>query len=166
MPGEDRLTALLEQPVKRVTGIDFIQIVDPADQTILRVFFLIDPESLSDPIVIPADPPVDVSIDTVTIISVSGGERLAEVPVVRAPYKQVQVDGEKRTVLEVQTAEPGDFSIYRLTVIDEPKQRIDRFFNGIEFSFKQACPSDLDCRPPELECSPEQFVDFPIDYLA
>jgi len=166
MPGEDRLTALLEQPVKRVTGIDFIQVVDPADQTVLRVFFLIDPDKLSDPIVNTADPPVDVSIDTVTIISVSGGERLAEVPVVRVTYKQVPLDGEMRTVLEVRTAEPGDFSLYRLTIIDEPKQRIDRFFNGVEFSFKQGCPSVLDCRPPGPECPPEAFVDFPIDYLA
>jgi hypothetical protein len=173
MPGEDRLTALLEQPVKRVTGIDFIQVVDPADQTVLRVYFLIDPDKLSDPIVNTTDLPVNVSTDTVTIISVSGGERLAEVPVVRATYRQVPLDGETRTVLEVQTAEPGDFSIYRLTVIDEPekpvserKQRFDRFFNGVEFSFKQGCPSDLDCKPRELECPPEQLVDFPIDYLA
>ena len=116
---------------------------------------------------------MDVSTDTVTIVSTSGGERLAEVPVVRATYKQVPLDGKLRTVLEVQTTEPGDFSIYRLTVIDEPekpvserKRRFDRFFNGVEFSFKQGCPSDLDCKPGELECPPEQFVDFPIDYLA
>ena len=103
MSGEDRLTALLEQkPVKRVTGIDFVQVVDPADQTVLRVFFLIDPDTLSDPIVNTTDLPANVSTDTVTIISISGGERLAEVPVVRATYKQVLLDGEKRTVLEVQ----------------------------------------------------------------
>jgi hypothetical protein len=174
MSGEDRLTALLEQerPAK-VTGIDFVQVVDPADQTVLRVFFLIDPDKLSDPIVIMADPPVDVSINTVTIVSISGGERLAAVPVVRATYKRVPLDGEMRTVLEVKTAEPGDFSIYRLTLIDEPekpvnerKQRFDRFFNGVEFSFKQGCPSDLDCKPPGPECPPETLVDFPIDYLA
>lgn len=166
MHSEDRLTALLKQPVKRVTGIDFIQVVDPADQTVLRVFFLIDPDKLSDPIVSTADPPVDVSINTVTIVSISGGECLAEVPVVRATYKQVPLDGEMRTVLEVQTAEPGDFSIYRLTIIDEPEQRIDRCFNGVEFSFKQGCPSVLDCRLPESECPPEEFLDFPVDYLA
>ena len=48
----------------------------------------------------------------------------------------------------------------------ERKQRFDRFFNGVEFSFKQGCPSDLDCKPGALECPPEQLVDFPIDYLA
>jgi len=126
MPGEDRLTALLEQPVKRVTGIDFVQVVDPADQTVLHVYFLIDPDNdpatpdldkLSDPIVNTAGLPVDVATDTVTIVSTSGGERLAEVPVVRATYKQVPRDGTLRTVLEVQTTEPGDFSIYRLTQV-------------------------------------------------
>ena len=161
---EDRLTILLEQSA--VTGIDFVQVVDPEDQTILRVFFLIDPDKLDDPIVNTAALPATVPTNTVTIKSISGGERLAEMPVVLATFKQVQLNGETRTVLELQTAEPGDFSIYRLTVIDEPKNRIDRFFNGVEFSFKQGCPSLLDCRRREHECPPEDFVDFPVDYLA
>ncbi|MGA7214266.1 MAG: hypothetical protein WBX20_08680, partial [Terrimicrobiaceae bacterium] len=44
MPGTDRLTALCEQ--NALTGIDFIQIVDPQTQTLLRVFFLVDPDHL------------------------------------------------------------------------------------------------------------------------
>jgi hypothetical protein len=161
---EDRLTILLEQTA--VTGIDFVQVVDPDDQTVLRVFFLINPDELTDPIVSTAALPIDVPTTSVTITSTSGGERLAEVPVVRTTYKQVPLNGETRTVLEIQTTEPGDFSNYRLTVIDEPKHRIDRFFNGVEFSFKQGCPSLLDCRRREHECPPEDFVDFPVDYLA
>lgn len=164
MANEDRLTLLLSQSA--VTGIDFIQIVDPQDQTLLRVFFLINPDQLDNPIVNTGDLPVDVSSDTVTIVSVSGGERLAQVPVVRATYQEVFLDGQSRTVLEVETAEPGDFSLYRLTLFDEPERRIDRFFNGVEFSFKQGCPSVLDCKEPEPECPPEELVDFPVDYLA
>jgi hypothetical protein len=163
MSGEDRLTLLLEQSA--VTGIDFIQVVDPEDQTVLRVFFLINPDELDDPIVETADLPVDVSTGTVTILSVSGGERLAEAQVVRTTYRQVPLNGKTRTVLEIETAEPGDFSVYRLTIIDEPDRRIDRFFNGVEFSFKQGCPSLLDCRR-ETQCPPEELVDFPVDYLA
>ena len=34
------------------------------------------------------------------------------------------------------------------------------------FRFKQGCPSVLDCRRREHECPPEEFVDFPVDYLA
>jgi hypothetical protein len=160
---EDRLTLLLDQSA--VTGIDFVQVVDPEDQRVLRVFFLIDPDKLGDPIA--TGPfPQDAGTSVVTIRSVSGGERLAEVPIVRTTYVQVPVDGIVRTVLEVETPEPGDFSIYQLTVIDEPKRRIDRFFNAIEFSFKQGCPSVLDCKPRGPDCPPEDTVDFPVDYLA
>lgn len=166
MATEDRLTALLEQSIKRVTGIDFVQVVDPGDQTLLHVYFLINPDELADPIVSTALLSVDVATDTVRIVSTSGGEQFAEVPVVRATYRQVMLDGEARTVLEVQTPHPGDFSVYRLTLIDEPKQRIDRFFNGVTFSYKQGCPSDLDCEPPGQICPLEDIVDFPIDYLA
>jgi len=164
MASEERLTALCEQDPKTVTGIDFVQVVDPGDQTVLRVFFVIDPDDLVDPIVTPPLP-VNVPPGTVTIVSTSGGERLAEVPVVRATYLEVPFDGDLRTVLEVETAVPGDFSIYRLTVFDEPKRRVDRFFNGVEFSFKQGCPSAFDCRRPR-ECPEDPMVDFPVDYLA
>jgi len=160
---EDRLTLLLDQKV--VTGIDFIQVVDPEDQTVLRVFFLIDPDKLTDPLV--SGPfPVNVSTSAVTIHSISGGERLADVPIVRTTYLQVTLDGVTRTVLEIQTSEPGDFSIYQLTLIDEPKRRVDRFFNAVPFSFKQGCPSVLDCKPPGPDCPPEGVADFPVDYLA
>ena len=104
MSGGDRLTALLEQTA--MTGIDFVQVVDP-DQTVLRVFFLIDPDELDDPIVNPVDLPVDVSTETVTIRSVSGGERLAEVPVVRATYEKVSLNGKTRTVLKLKRPSPA-----------------------------------------------------------
>jgi hypothetical protein len=160
---EDRLTLLLNQ--KAVTGIDFVQVVDPEDQTVLRVFFLIDPNKLTDPLV--TGPfPVDVPTTVAAIHSISGGERLADVPIVRTTYLQVTLDGVTRTGLEIQTSEPGDFSLYRLTLIDEPKHRIDRFFNGVVFSFKQGCPSVLDCKPPGPDCPPDDAVDFPVDYLA
>ncbi len=169
MANEDRLTLLLSQ--KKVTGLDFIQVVDPQDQTVLRVFFLIDPDELDNPIVQTTDLPFSVPLEqipeTVNIVSVSGGERLAEVLVVEATYqKEVPFDAQSRTVLELKTAEPGDFSLYRLTLFDEPERRLDSFFNGVEFSFKQGCPSVLDCKRPEPECPPEEWVDFPVDYLA
>jgi hypothetical protein len=155
MPGEDRLTALLEQPIKRVTGIDFIRVVDPADQRILQVFFVVEPDRLANPFALGF---VAHPRDFVQIVSLSGGERLAQVPIRSAEFKALG----NKTVLEV-TTEPGDFSIYQLHINDT---RIDRFFNDVEFSFKQGCPSVLDCKPSEPECPPEAFVDFPIDYLA
>jgi hypothetical protein len=68
-----------------------------------------------------------------------------------------------RRVLHLHVTAPGGFVRYRLT-IDDP--RIDPFFNGVVFSFKANCPSDLDCEPPPHECPPETAADFPVDYRA
>ena len=70
---------------------------------------------------------------------------------------------EGREILRVKTKYHGDFLPYTFTLDDS---RIDFYFNGIAFSFKANCPSDLDCKPPAHECPPEQIVDFPVDYLA
>ena len=35
----------------------------------------------------------------------------------------------------------------------------------VEFSFKQGCPSDFDCKPRH-DCPEEALVDWPVDYLA
>jgi Baseplate J-like protein len=176
MPGQDRLTALCALADRRdqkgdlippeITGIDFIQVVDPEVQTVLRVFFIIDPDLLAVPLVVfPPANPSDVVFppEKVSIVSTSGGESLAEAEVVRATWTQAIVAGQSRVFLEVEVAEPGDFSIYRLT-IDSPS--VDRFFNGVEFSFKQGCPSNLDCKSGEPECPAPDLVDFPVDYLA
>ncbi|MCM1983272.1 hypothetical protein [Lyngbya confervoides] len=173
MAGEDRLTALLAQAkdpagTLGVTGIDFIQVLDPAVQTQLRVFFFLNPDELDDPIIATADLPVDIPSASVEIQSLSGGLRI---PVVQATYQSILVGGRSRTVLDLTTAAPGDFSLYQLTLNTTapphlPDPRIDRFFNGLEFSFKQGCPSPLDCKPPDLDCPPEARVDFPVDYLA
>jgi hypothetical protein len=169
MPGEDRLTALLNQSTKRVTGIDFIRVVDPMVQRLLQVYFLIDPENLGGGTAPETEPTtesirtfseVPITAEQITITSSSGGERLAAVSI--AGVMNAVGEG-GRHIVEITTDEPGDFSLYRLFIDDA---RIDRFFNNVEFSFKQGCPSVLDCKPAEPECPPEAFVDFPIDYLA
>jgi hypothetical protein len=166
MLAPDRLTALCEQDTRALTGIDFVQVVDPQEQTVLRVFFHIDPDQLTPPVIeFPPSNPADVDFppEKVSIISISGGESLAQADVVRATWMQGTFAGQPRVFLQIEVAEPGDFSIYRLTI---HSSRIDRFFNGVEFSFKQGCPSNLDCKLPETECPPPGLVDFPVDYLA
>ncbi len=83
MTGSDRLTALCEQDA--LTGIDFIQIVDPATQTLLRVFFVIDPDVVVPPWAIippmPAPQEAPFMVDDIRIFSVSGGDSVAEVEV-------------------------------------------------------------------------------------
>ncbi|MEO8148082.1 MAG: hypothetical protein ABI723_10615 [Bacteroidia bacterium] len=66
-------------------------------------------------------------------------------------------------VLQLITKQPGDFTLYKFKIEDA---RIDPYYNDISFSFKANCPGDLDCKPPEHECPPDELVDFPIDYLA
>jgi hypothetical protein len=153
MAGEDRLTLLAGQ--NNLTGIDFIQVVDPSDQHVLRVFFVVDPPGLGTPFL---DPP-DLSV---TIV-----------PDMARPGEQVQITSlawfkgpatHNRTVLEITVQAPGDFRRHRLT-INDPKARIDRFFNGVLFSFKQGCPSVFDCRQ-HPDCPAPDRVDFPVDYLA
>ena len=165
MPGTDRLTALCEQ--NALTGIDFIQIVDPETQTLLRVFFLIDPDRIVPPwVVIPPLPaPQEAPFNTaaIRIVSVGGGDSVAEVDATAARFVRGMFAGQERVVLEIETAQPGDFSIYTLHIDSD---RLDPFFNDIEFSFKQGCPSRFDCRRKDPPCPDEALVDFPVDYLA
>ncbi|WLB91318.1 hypothetical protein [Bradyrhizobium japonicum] len=188
MIDEDRLTLICDQVSPAgaatagavpLTGIDFIQIVAPALQTRLRVFFIVDPDRVLDP----DDPgvaakflavfPTPTSTPAFPIDKVSIASAIGEtVPVTQARWRHVAVDlagTQLRTVLEIDVAHPGDFSVHRLTLQDPvkppDKSRFDAFFNAVQFSFKQGCPSVFDCRR-ELVCPDESLVDFPVDYLA
>ena len=44
MPDLDRKALICQQT--QITGIDFVQVVDPNDQRQLRVFFIVDPDAL------------------------------------------------------------------------------------------------------------------------
>ena len=147
----DRITALLAQ--NRVTGIDFIY-VHP-DQMTLDIFFL---KKVSDLITVPQLP---ASLTQTDIKIYSPGSFLPEIEVDAITGWQLPANGPQ--VLQIKTKQRGDFSLYNFIIIDN---RIDPYFNDISFSFKANCPSDLDCKPPEHECPPEELIDFPIDYLA
>lgn len=68
-----------------------------------------------------------------------------------------------RQFLRVKLAYPGGFGLYRLTV---DAAAIDHFHNGIEFSFKADCPTELDCAEAAPACPPGEQPDFPVDYRA
>lgn len=163
----DRKSALCDQTA--LTGVDFIQVVEPPVQTTLRVFFVVEPSALDVPMVNanlliapaagqPAGPATGAAV-AVTIVSDETGQ---PVEIVDLSWRLVRAPAGIRLALEINVAAPGDFSIHRLT-IDDP--RVDPFFNAVAFSFKQGCPSDFDCR---TDCEPEveSGVDFPVDYLA
>ena len=147
----DRITELLAQ--NRVTGIDFIY-VHP-DQESLDIFFL---RKVTDLI---GNPKLPASLQATDIKIYNPGSFLPEIEVDAILGWQTPPNGPH--ILKIKTKQPGDFSLYNFLIKDK---RIDPYFNDISFSFKANCPSDLDCKPPEHECPPEELIDFPIDYLA
>lgn len=137
-----------------ITGIDFIQVA--ASQTELVLFLQHDvlPGALANTLAaIPA------SAITIT------GEGQVDPPRVRVMQNvsplPPAVDG--RAVMRLVVEAPGGFGHYRLR-IDSPA--IDPYFNNLRFTFKAACDSELDCKPPPHDCPPEAPVDFPVDYRA
>lgn len=153
MPAPDRLTVLLAQDV--VYGLDFVY-VDPDQQT-LEVFLLVPPKLRR--------PLAELRQDQVRIYST--GEPDVELlgPPVFDPADSGESgdSGEDRLRLRMVAARPGGFARYRLRIDDE---RVDPYYNDIEFSFKAGCESRVDCRPPAHECPPEAPVDFAVDTLA
>lgn len=145
----DRLEELRAQTV--VTGIDFVD-VHP-DQTTLDVLFLSPPGGLDVPLV------GDLAAAQISIERRGGGDGAPRVPVDAVAW--AVVDG--RDALRLTLPFAGGFALYVLTIDDA---RIDPYFNGFVFSFKAACPSDLDCAPRPPFCPPDDEVDAPIDYLA
>jgi hypothetical protein len=74
-------------------------------------------------------------------------------------------------ILMVRTSARGDFSRYRLVLVDPltgevpPVAGFDPRLSAVEFSFKVECPSDFDCKTDDA-CPPEELVEPRIDYLA
>lgn len=168
MPPIDRKSAICDQT--RLTGIDFIQVVDPDVQTVLRVFFVVEPSALDVPMVDPTllVPPVGgqqegpLLAETVLVVEIVSVETGRRIGIDGLGWRLVRAPAGIRLALEIAVTAPGDFSIHQLTIDDA---RVDPFFNRRRFSFKQGCPSVFDCLPT---CQPEQpeLVDFPVDYLA
>jgi hypothetical protein len=151
-PPPDRIDAL--HLTNALVGIDFVYVFP--NQTKLAVFFHPSSTQTAQQIL------GAITVSQIRIASPSGGERLPVVPLDPAlPPAFAVIDG--RSVLIVNTAQPGDFSRYRFR-LDHP--RIDPFFQEVGFSFKANCPSLLDCEPPPHECPDDSIVDFPVNYLA
>ncbi len=168
MAGIDRLSALCDQTA--LTGIDFIQVVEPNVQDRLRVFFVVEPTALDTPMVnlaalTPPTPPDEAGpplAETTLAVSIVSEESGVTVEVESLAWRLIAAPAGQRVALEVTVADPGDFSIHRLTIHDA---RVDPFFNNTRFSFKQGCPSVFDCRR-DCEPEPPESRDYPVDYLA
>jgi hypothetical protein len=140
-----------------LNGIDYLEVVDhdapnEADrQRFLRVHFVNDlaPVSLG-----------------VANLHISGGDRIRPIVLLEA----VIGTGDDADVLTIEVEEPGDFSIYTLSLVAGPADSrapdgIDPRLAWVEFSFKVECPSDFDCAPQHI-CRPEPVTPPEINYLA
>jgi len=148
----DRATVLRASTT--LTGIDFIQV--DASQTLLTIFLQHDVLPPAVAAALTALDPARVSITAEGQVAPASVAVLANVTPLPPP-----VDG--RATLQFEVAEPGGFGWYRLN-IDSPV--IDPFYNDVRFTFKAACPSDLDCAAAPPPCPDVPSVDFPVDYRA
>ena len=135
-------------------GIDFLEVLDRdappgMRQRILRVHFVNDPAPALDE----------------TSVRITGGERVRDIRVTDAV-----VDAADSSVLAVTVDQPGDFSVYTLSLVQDesstlPPPGVDPALASVDFSFKVECPSDFDCLPRCL--CPAPLDERPeIDYLA
>ncbi|MGE3976717.1 MAG: putative baseplate assembly protein [Nitrospira sp.] len=136
-----------------LNGMDFLEVATP-DQTRLQVQFI-------HPLPGQADGVPAVPLTAANLV-ITGGVRITDIRVL-----QVTVAGD---VLTVQVDQPGDFSQYTLRLVAgpgevDPPSGFDPQLASLSFSFKVACPSDLDCRT-EDQCPSDPLPNPDINYLA
>jgi hypothetical protein len=137
-------------------GLDFLEVLD-GQRGLCVHFFGRVPEGI-----------------TVRHIRIDGGRRIRDVRAI-AVHIDRSHDPELDDCLRITLNHPGDFSTYRLCLIDpdsgsayeecRPCRGIDRRFSCLDFTFKVECPSDLDCKPSHA-CAPTVAPAPDIDYLA
>ncbi|MGV8089097.1 MAG: putative baseplate assembly protein, partial [Methanothrix sp.] len=103
---------------------------------------------------------------------IEGGLRVRDIRVSNS--KMLRNSDSEEPYLKVEVNRMGDFSNYVLKVVDldeegkptdKPMKNFDPCYSSLLFSFKAACPSRLDCRPPDI-CKALKFADPEINYLA
>lgn len=136
-------------------GLDYVEV--GSDQKTLTVVFL-------------GRMPENLEVENLVIF---GGERITDLKVTGFTT-QPSDDPEKDDLITVTVDQPGDFSRYRLFVraldkhgrpTDDAMPGFDPRYACVEFSFKAACPSDLDCKPA-CGCAPVARTEPDINYLA
>lgn len=171
MTSPGRRLALCAQAVRTLTGIDFVQVVDPTDQRRLRVFFVIEPDQTVPPMIAPAQVPVLApGIDegpgattgaSLTVRVETAAERTAaQIDTVR--WRRVRTVVDTRVALEIDMHEAGGFEPYRLVL---GHARLDPLSDTIFFDFKQGCETGFDCEA-DTDCPGDPLVDVDVDYLA
>jgi hypothetical protein len=145
----------------KYNGIDFIDVVDDPSmplskrQRTLRVHFL--------------HPLAPHALDIRNVV-ITGGERVRNVAPVEVYEDGFTSPPGDPLVLVVTVNGPGDFARYTLSLVDpsdtsRPPTGFDHVLSSIDFTFKAACPSKLDCQPVS-ECPPALADGADFSYLA
>ena len=138
-----------------LNGLDYLEVSE--DQLNLTVYFL-------------DKAPEDLTREN---IQIRGGQRIRDIRVIDFRFCR-QDDPEIDDCMIVTVNKPGDFSTYSLCLVEldeggrptqEPHHAFDSRYTCVEFSFKEDCPSDLDCKQPPL-CPSEVLEEPEINYLA
>ena len=149
-------------------GIDFVEVSQ--DQLSLCVHFF-------------GQVPEGVTLENICI---EGGRRIRGIQAIHVEIERAD-DPELDDCLRVTLDKFGDFSIYRLCLVEkvvpsidttvragrgaasasgyQPLSGIDPRYSCVCFSFKVECPSDLDCKQ-DTSCPPEVLPTPEINYLA
>jgi Baseplate J-like protein len=169
-PNDARLAQLRALANPAHNAIDYLEVL-PA-QRLLAIHCIAELGPLTDPST-PA-----LSADNVVI---GGGVRVSAIKVLGAwrgdqvptSVMNESLGPDATQILLVQTDSSGDFSTYRLMIVDSasdpalaPRAEFDPLLAAIDFSFKVDCPSDFDCaRTPA--CPPVRALpQVDIDYLS
>ena len=138
-----------------LNGLDYLEVSE--DQLKLTVYFL-------------GKAPEGLEKENVRI---EGGRRIRDIQVIDLKIHR-QDDPDLDDCIVITVNKPGDFSTYTLCLIDlnDEGRPTDQYFPGfdpryacLDFSFKEGCPSDLDCKPQDI-CPPPERTEPEIDYLA
>ncbi|MBE9180048.1 putative baseplate assembly protein [Oculatella sp. LEGE 06141] len=138
-----------------LNGLDYLEVSD--DQLTLTIYFL-------------GKAPDTIRKENVQI---DGGRRIQDIRVEHVQLHH-RPEPDEDDWMMVTVNHPGDFSPYRLRVVDvdaqgratdRPLSGFDERYAHLEFNFKVNCPSDLDCQTSTV-CPPEAFPKPEISYLA
>ncbi len=191
---DKRRAAVLGNPA--LNGINYLEVLDsgappgvPRQQTLL--VHCLNP--LSSAMTFSPSPSGPSSATTNVLIE--GGESItniavdwvieaAEIDATQPAYVQallpvVNALTDKPNVLVVRTHEAGDFSTYRLRLVNSAAQAAQDPFDvtavmtgfdpqlaAVDFCFKVECGPDFDCAPQPPDCAPSAETPPPINYLA
>jgi hypothetical protein len=184
--GDEERRAALQAAIAggaAINGIDFLEVIDteltgtpaePSRQRILLVQCFRNGLGALGPANVRIEGGVRITPVHVRWASVLSGVSAAgplEIPAEErdflAAYRLGEIDRER--ILAVGATERGDFSTYRLSLVEPgettPAAGFDPRLFTVDFSFKVECPSDFDCKSSAV-CVPDALEGPEIDYLA